>query len=52
MKIRNIIIIGISTFVLSSLFAFKLLSTSWNINANDAKISFIMPNGDKTGTIS
>lgn len=51
MKIKHIILLATTGFALTSLLAFKMLSSSWKVNSKDAKISFTMPNGDKVGTV-
>lgn len=52
MKIKHVLAISISGLLLSGLFAFKMLNSSWTISSKDAKISFTMPNGKHGGTVS
>lgn len=52
MKTKHILAITLSGLMLSGLFAFKVLTSSWNVSTKDAKISFAMPNGKHDGTLS
>lgn len=52
MKIQNKIILATTAFVLAGLFSFKMLAEAWKINQKEAKISWTMPNGNKSGTVS
>lgn len=50
MKTKNIIIGAIALIIASGLYSFKIVSSAWNVNVKDAKISFDMPNGKHSGT--
>ncbi len=52
MKTNIKIALLVSLLILTGIFSFKLLSTDWKINQLEAKVSWTMPMGDHSGTIS
>lgn len=51
MKIHNKIVVLTAGVLLAGLFSFKILSSAWKVNKQNAKISWAMPNGKHDGTI-
>jgi polyisoprenoid-binding protein YceI len=52
MKIRSIITITIAGFIATGLVAFKVINSEWKATTENAHITFTMPNGKHSGTIS
>lgn len=50
MKAKHIIIGAIALVIAGGLYSFKIVSSAWKVNVQDAKISFDMPNGKHSGT--
>jgi polyisoprenoid-binding protein YceI len=51
MKINKLIIVS-TAIALTGLFSFRMLVSDWKVNQEKAKISWTMPNGKHSGTIS
>lgn len=52
MKAKNILIGAIAFAFAGALYSFKVVSSAWTVNVQDAKISWDMPNGKHNGTFS
>ncbi len=51
MKIHNKLVVLTAGILIAGTFSFKLLNAAWKVNQKDAKITWVMPNGEHNGTI-
>lgn len=51
MKSKHIVIVVLAAVALAGIYSFKIVSQAWNINPQEAKITFTMPEGKHSGSL-